>query len=131
MERVSFSSTRRAAAAVSLALALTACGSSAPTPVPTSAATAAPTATPTPVVTATPTTEATASPTAAPTPTFLIYWVKKTDVHGLSAIAARFKVTLHDLIAANPNLKPPYYIWAGMRLNIPPIGWHAPTPGPS
>jgi LysM repeat protein len=128
MERVSFSSTRRGAAAVALALALTGCGSSAPTPiitptpVPTSAPTAAPTATPTPVVTA--------APTAAPTPTFLIYHVTKTDVHGLSAIAARFHVTLHDLIAANPNLKPPYYIWAGMRLNIPPIGWHAPTPAP-
>jgi hypothetical protein len=82
MERVSFSSTRRGAAAVALALALAGCGSSAATPfivvatpVPTSSATAAPTDTPTPVVTATPTTAATptaaatASPTAAPTPT--------------------------------------------------------------
>lgn len=129
MEGIPFSFTRRAAAAMALALALTGCGSSAPTPtitptpVPTSAPTAAPTDTPTPVVTA--------SPTAAPTPSFLIYYVKKTDVHGLSAIAARYKVALRDLIAANPNLKPPYYIWAGMRLNIPPVGWHAPTPAPS
>ena len=114
MERVSFSSLQRGAAAVALALALTGCGSSAPTPmitptpVPTSAPTPAPTATPTPVVTA--------SPPAAPTPSFLIYYVKKTDVHGLSAIAARFNVTLRDLIAANPKLKPPFYIWANMRL---------------
>jgi hypothetical protein len=80
MERVSFSSTRRGAAAVALALALTGCGSSAATPITVVTAapaspTAAPTATPTPVVTATPTTgatptaAATASPTAAPTPT--------------------------------------------------------------
>ena len=84
MERVSFSSTRRGAAAVALALALTGCGTSAVTPItvpitvpptPASTATAAPTATPTPIVTATPTTAATPtaattpSPTAAPTPT--------------------------------------------------------------
>jgi len=75
------------------------------------------------------------TPTAAPTPTpaatFLVYYVKKTDVLGLSGIAVKFNVTLDDLIAANPKLKPPYYIWENMQLNIPPIGWHAPTPGPS
>jgi LysM repeat protein len=127
MECVSFSSTRRGAAAVALALALAGCGISAPTPI----------ITPTPVVTATPTTEATptaaatASPTPTPAPSFLIYYVKKTDVLGLSGIAAKFNVILDDLIAANPNLKPPYYMWENMQLNIPPIGWHAPTPGPS
>jgi hypothetical protein len=73
----------------------------------------------------------TAAPTSTPAPTFLSYLVKKTDVLGLSGIAAKFNVTLDDLIAANPTLKPPYYIWENMRLNIPPIGWHAPTPAPS
>jgi hypothetical protein len=75
MERVSFSSTRRGAAAVALALALTGCGSSFPTPfpvvgtpVPTSAPTAAPTTTPT----ATPAPAVTATPTAAPTPTVAV-----------------------------------------------------------
>jgi len=124
---VTFSSTRRGAAAVALALALTGCGIKAPTPI----------IIPVPVVTATPTTEATptaaptAAPTATPAPTFLLYFVKATDVLGLSGIAAKFNVTLDDLIAANPELKPPYYIWENMQLNIPPIGWHAPTPGPS
>jgi hypothetical protein len=80
-----------------------------------------------PVVTDTPT----AAPTPTPGPTFIIYTVKKTDVLGLSGIATKFNVTLDDLIGANPNLKPPYYIWENMKLNIPPIGWHAPTPGPS
>ena len=45
--------------------------------------------------------------------------------------APLFEPGLDDLIAANPSLKPPYYIWENMRLNIPPIGWKAPTPGPS
>lgn len=80
-----------------------------------------------PVATDTPT----PSPTPTPGPTFIIYTVKKTDVLGLSGIAAKFNVTLDDVIAANPLLKPPYYIWENMKLNIPPIGWHAPTPGPS
>lgn len=80
-----------------------------------------------PVATDTPT----AAPTATPAATFLIYFVKATDVRGLSGIAQKFNVTLADLIAANPSLKPPYYIWENMRLNIPPIGWQAPTPGPS
>jgi hypothetical protein len=71
------------------------------------------------------------SPTPTPGPTFIIYTVKKTDVLGLSGIATKFNVTLDNLIAANPNLKPPYYIWENMRLNIPPIGWQAPSPSPS
>jgi LysM repeat protein len=86
-----------------------------------SAAALLPVATDTPLVTAPPT----------PAPTFLIYYVKKTDVLGLSGIAAKFNVTLDDLIAANPKLKPPYYIWENLQLNIPPIGWKAPTPAPS
>jgi LysM repeat protein len=80
-----------------------------------------------PAVTDTPT----AAPTPTPAPTFLLYFVKKTDVLGLSGIAQKFNVTLDDLIGANPKLKPPYYIWENMQLNIPPIGWHAPTPAPS
>ena len=78
MRRVSFSSTRRGAAAVALALALTGCGSSAATPItvfvtPPASPTAEPTETPTPEVTATPvatpTAATTPSPTVAPTPT--------------------------------------------------------------
>ena len=127
MERASFSSTQRGAASVALALALTGCGFSAPTPI----ITPAPVVTATPTIEATPTTAPTATPSPTPAPTFLAYVVKKTDVLGLSGIAAKFNVTLDDLIAANPKLKPPYYIWENMPLNIPPIGWHASTPGPS
>ena len=73
----------------------------------------------------------TAAPTPTPAPTFLLYYVKATDVRGLSGIAQKFNVTLANLIAANPTLKPPYYIWENMPLNIPPIGWQAPAPSPS
>ena len=79
MRSASFSSTRRGAAAVALALALTSCGSSAATPItvfvtPPASPTAEPTETPTPEATATPTPAATPtaattpSPTAEPTP---------------------------------------------------------------
>jgi len=76
----------------------------------------------------TPTPEITPTPTAGPS--FTIYVVKKTDLN-LSGIAAKYNVQLEDLIAANPLLKNPNIIWEGMRLYIPPIGWHAPEPTPS
>ena len=76
MDRVSFSSTRRGAAAVALALALTGCGSATSTPItvfvtpaPASGAATPPAITPTPVVTATPTPVATPTPAATPSPT--------------------------------------------------------------
>jgi hypothetical protein len=78
---------------------------------------------------ATPTAEASPTPTAGPT--FLLYTVKKTDLAGLTGIAAKYNVTLTDLIAANPQIKNPNVIWEGMQIFIPPIGWHAPPATPS
>jgi len=74
MERVSFSSTRRGAAAVVLALALTGCGTAKSTPVivyvtPTPTATATVEETPTEAATSTPTAAATSTPTPATTAT--------------------------------------------------------------
>ncbi len=71
------------------------------------------------------------SPTPTAGPTFQIYYVKKTDVTGLSGIAAKYNVSIIDLIAANPQIKNVNVIWEGMLINIPPIGWHAPPATPT
>jgi hypothetical protein len=78
----------------------------------------------------------TPSPTPTPTPagpstSFLAYIVKKTDVRGLSGIAAAHNISLPDLIAANPQIQNVNVIWEGMTVYIPPIGWHAPAATPT
>jgi hypothetical protein len=81
---------------------------------------------------------ATLTPTATPTPTpagpstsFIVYYVTKKDIYGLSGIAGAHNVSLPDLIAANPQIKNVNVIWEGMIVYIPPIGWHAPPPTPA
>jgi LysM repeat protein len=78
------------------------------------------------------------SPSITPSPTpggpstsFTTYIVTKKDVTGLSGIAAKYNVSLPDLIAANPQIKNVNVIWEGMPVYIPPIGWHAPAGSPT
>jgi LysM repeat protein len=78
------------------------------------------------------------SPSITPSPTpggpstsFTTYIVTKKDVAGLSGIAAKYNVSLPDLIAANPQIKNVNVIWEGMPVYIPPIGWHAPAGTPA
>jgi hypothetical protein len=74
----------------------------------------------------------TPSPTpAGPSTSFFAYVVKKTDVTGLSGIAAAHNISLLDLIAANPQIHNVNVIWEGMTVYIPPIGWHAPAATPT
>jgi LysM repeat protein len=74
---------------------------------------------------------ATPAATPSPAPSFIVYYVTKKDVAGLSGIAAKYNVTLQDLIAANPQIQNKNVIWEGMPVNIPPIGWHAPPATPT
>jgi hypothetical protein len=57
------------------------------------------------------------SPTRAPEPTPTTYTVKKDDT--LSGIAAKYKVTVDDLLAANPDLKDPNRLQIGDKIVIP------------
>ena len=57
-------------------------------------------------------------PTPQPSASILVYVVRPGDT--LSAIAARFNVSLASLEAANPRLGPGWVIVIGSTLNIPP-----------
>jgi hypothetical protein len=57
------------------------------------------------------------SPTKAPEPTPTTYAVKSGDT--LSGIAAKYKVTVDDLLAANPDLKDPNQLQIGDKIVIP------------
>jgi len=70
------------------------------------------------------------SDTGSPGPSFISYIVLKTDVAGLSGIAAKFNVALPILEAANPQIANFNVIWAGMVVYIPPPGWQ-PSPSAS
>ena len=65
--------------------------------------------------TATPTPKPTKPPPAEPTPR--IYRVQSGD--NLSGIASRFKVTVKEILAANPDVTDPAQIHIGQRLTIP------------
>ena len=71
------------------------------------------------------------SPTPSPAPSFVVYYVTKKDVAGLSGIAQKYNISLQDLIGANPQIQNVNVIWEGMPVNIPPIGWHAPAATPT
>ncbi len=62
-----------------------------------------------------PTTEP--SPTAEPTPAQVVYTVKAGDT--LSRIAAKYKVTVDQILEANPKIKNPNQIAAGDKIVIP------------
>ncbi len=87
-----------------------------PTATPTPGPTPSPTATPTPAPTATPEPTATVRPTPTPAPTPRIHVVARGDT--LTAIAARYGVSLKALERAN-GIKNPSLIRVGQRLVIP------------
>ncbi|MGA2513017.1 MAG: LysM domain-containing protein [Candidatus Limnocylindrales bacterium] len=68
--------------------------------------------------------------TGSSAPSFISYVVQKTDVAGLSGIAAKFNVTLATLEAANPQIANFNVIWPGMVVYVPPPGWQ-PSPSAS
>ena len=57
------------------------------------------------------------SPTKVPEPTPTTYTVKSGDT--LSGIAAKYKVTVDDVLAANPDLKDPNQLQIGDKIVIP------------
>ncbi len=82
-----------------------------PSPVatPTLSATPEPTATPAPTITPT--------PSATPTPEVVVYTVRPGDT--LSRIAARFGVTVAQILEANPQIQDPDRIQVGQEIVIP------------
>jgi nucleoid-associated protein YgaU len=91
-------------------------------------------ATPTPSASASAGTSAAPSITPVPSPSPVVYVVKAGDV--LSRIAARFGVTVDQIVKANPQIKNPDKLALGDQLVIPPavapaITDGAITPGPS
>lgn len=102
---------------------MAACGpgatpSPSPSPVPTHRATLTPTASPSGLRTVTPTSTRLPSPVRSATPTGIAYAVERGDT--LSSIAAKFKVTLAALRAANPQVTDPTKLQIGQVLTIPP-----------
>ena len=73
---------------------------------------------------------ASASESVAPStpagPTPIIYVVKTGDT--LSSIAAKYKMTLPDLLAYNPQIKDPNKIKVGDQITIPTPGMSPPAP---
>jgi nucleoid-associated protein YgaU len=57
------------------------------------------------------------SPTAVPTPEKVVYTVKAGD--SLSKIAAKYKVTIDQILEANPKIKNPNQIAVGDKIVIP------------
>jgi LysM repeat protein len=77
-----------------------------------------PTATPRPSrVTPSATAKSTAKPSAKPTPHGTTYVVKTGDT--LYAIAVRFKVTVAQILVANPSITDPTKITIGQKIIIP------------
>ncbi len=92
-----------------------------------------PAASPTPSVVASPS----PSPVASPSPTPFVYTVVANDT--LSKIATKFKVTVDQIMKANPTIKDPNKIAIGDQIVIPTGGssgaggtiTQAPSPSPS
>jgi len=61
--------------------------------------------------------EPSVAPTPVPAPTPFTYKVKAGDT--LSGIAAKYKVSVDDILAANPDLKDPNQLQVGQVLVIP------------
>jgi Tfp pilus assembly protein FimV len=57
------------------------------------------------------------APTVAPAPTPTVYTIKKNET--LSKIAARYGLTLQELLAANPDIKNPNKVGEGQQIIIP------------
>jgi LysM repeat protein len=74
-------------------------------------------ASPTPAATAEVSAEPSVAPTPVPSPTPFTYKVKAGDT--LSGIAAKYKVSVDDILAANPDLKDPNQLQVGQVLVIP------------
>ncbi len=74
-------------------------------------------ASPTPSASAAVTSAPSVAPTPEPSPTPFTYKVKAGDT--LSGIAAKYKVTVEDILAANPDLKDPNALQIGQVLVIP------------
>ncbi len=74
-------------------------------------------ASPTPAATAGVSAEPSVAPTPVPSPTPFTYKVKAGDT--LSGIAAKYKVSVDDILAANPDLKDPNQLQVGQVLVIP------------
>jgi hypothetical protein len=74
-------------------------------------------ASPTPTATAEVSAAPSVAPTPAPSPTPFTYKVKTGDT--LSGIAAKYKVSVDDILAANPDLKDPNRLDVGQVLVIP------------
>ncbi|HEU4671489.1 MAG TPA: LysM peptidoglycan-binding domain-containing protein [Candidatus Limnocylindrales bacterium] len=73
--------------------------------------------------TATPSAAASSAPSVSPTPaapTPTVYVIKQGDT--LSKIAKKFKISIDDLIAANPSIKNPDRITLGQQIIIPTPG---------
>ncbi len=75
-------------------------------------------ASPSPTVAASVDPTPTPVPTAEPTPETVVYIVKPNDT--LSKIAARFGVTVDEILAANPQIKNANQIAVGDEITIPP-----------
>lgn len=117
---------KQSLALLGLLLALSAC-TAAPA-LPTATATLPGQLTPypsaTPSITPSPTSADTPTPLPSPTPTPMTYTVKKGD--DLFGIAIRFKVSLQDLLAANPSVTP-NLMSVGTVLIIPASAAAVPT----
>ncbi len=74
-------------------------------------------ATPTPSASVEASPSASVAPTPVPSPTPFVYTVKAGDT--VSGIAAKYKITVDDLLAANPDLKDPNQLQIGDKLVIP------------
>ncbi|MCU0505561.1 MAG: LysM peptidoglycan-binding domain-containing protein [Chloroflexi bacterium] len=74
-------------------------------------------ASPTPVATAGASAAPSVAPTPVPSPTPFTYTVKAGDT--LSGIAAKYKVSVDDMLAANPDLTDPNSLQVGQVLVIP------------
>ncbi len=86
--------------------------------VPSPVITPTPSATPQPTITPTP--ESTPTPSATPTPEVVVYTVRPGDT--LSQIAARFGVTVAQILEVNPEITDPDRIQVGQKIVIPVSG---------
>lgn len=92
----------------------------------TPTATASPSSQPSPSAVASASASATIRPTLAPGATYPLYKVQPGD--NLTKIAAKFKVTPAEILAANPQIIDRNNIKVGTYINIPVVEASSPTP---